>query len=66
MLDVGCGVGATDELLAPHVGALHGVDPAAEAIERATAAEPTVTYQAYDGKALPYDDAASTSRSRSV
>lgn len=57
MLDVGCGVGATDELLAPHVGALHGVDPAAEAIERATAANPTVTYQAYDGKTLPYDDA---------
>jgi SAM-dependent methyltransferase len=57
MLDVGCGVGATDALLAPHVGALHGVDPAAEAVERAAVANPTVTYRAYDGKRLPYEDA---------
>ncbi len=35
MLDVGCGIGQTDALLAPHVRELHGVDLASEAVERA-------------------------------
>jgi SAM-dependent methyltransferase len=57
ILDVGCGVGQTDELLRPHVGHLHGVDVAAEAIKRAAKANPTVAYDVYDGARLPYDDA---------
>jgi SAM-dependent methyltransferase len=57
ILDVGCGVGQTDELLRPHVGHLHGVDIAAEAIKRAAKANPTVAYDVYDGGRLPYDDA---------
>jgi SAM-dependent methyltransferase len=57
ILDVGCGIGQTDELLRPHVGQLCGVDVAAEAIKRAAQANPSVAYDVYDGGRLPYDDA---------
>jgi SAM-dependent methyltransferase len=57
MLDVGCGIGQTDALLAPHVGALHGVDVATESIEHARRTNATVTYRSYDGVTLPYADA---------
>jgi SAM-dependent methyltransferase len=57
ILDVGCGIGQTDELLRPHVGQLYGVDVAAEAIKRAAQANPSVAYDVYDGGRLPYDDA---------
>jgi SAM-dependent methyltransferase len=56
ILDVGCGVGQTDKLLIPHVARLHGVDIAAEAVDRAARANPTVTYDVYDGERLPYGD----------
>jgi len=55
-LDVGCGIGRTDELLAPRVGRLHGADPSAESIARAAEANPTTTYDGYDGVTLPYAD----------
>jgi ubiquinone/menaquinone biosynthesis C-methylase UbiE len=55
-LDVGCGVGVTDALLADRVGALHGVDVAGEAIACAAERNPTVAYQSSDGVALPYRD----------
>jgi len=55
-LDVGCGVGVTDAALADRVGALHGVDVAAEAVARAAEQNPTVAYRSYDGDSLPYDD----------
>lgn len=55
-LDVGCGVGVTDAALAASVGRLHGVDVAGEAVAQAAARNPTVSYTAYDGRHLPYDD----------
>jgi SAM-dependent methyltransferase len=55
-LDVGCGPGETDVYLLPHVGELHGVDVSAELVERAAVTNPSATYLAYDGSALPYDD----------
>ena len=57
-LDVGCGIGITDSFLADHLGGLHGVDTAADAVERAAARNPTVRYQAYDGAVLPFPDGA--------
>jgi SAM-dependent methyltransferase len=57
-LDLGCGIGATDAFLRGAFGELHGADIAAEAIERAAAMNPEVTYTPYDGVRLPYDDGA--------
>jgi SAM-dependent methyltransferase len=57
-LDVGCGVGLTDELLAPQFGELSGVDLAAEAVAEAARRNPDVAYAAYAGDRLPHDDAA--------
>jgi SAM-dependent methyltransferase len=56
-VDIGCGVGSTDSHLAARFGELHGVDTAAETIERAAACNPTVRYQSYDGRVLPFADA---------
>ena len=56
-LDVGCGVGSTDAHLVDHVGSLEGVDLAAAAIEVARRENPGVSYEAYDGSALPQADA---------
>jgi SAM-dependent methyltransferase len=55
-LDVGCGVGITDELLAPHLGALHGVDVSAGVMEAAARLNPSVRYTTYDGATLPFED----------
>lgn len=54
-LDVGCGVGTMDRYLAPAAGELHGVDIADEAVERAARENPSVHYQSFDGKALPFE-----------
>lgn len=56
LLDVGCGVGVTDGFLVDHVGRLLGVDTSREAVVRAQAENPAVSYSAYDGDRLPYDD----------
>jgi SAM-dependent methyltransferase len=56
VLDVGCGPGETDAYLADKVGELHGVDVASELIARASERNPSVSYTAYDGERLPYDD----------
>ena len=56
VLDVGCGVGVTDRFLAGRVGALSGVDIAADAVERARATNPGVRYESYDGSRLPFAD----------
>lgn len=58
VLDVGCGVGATDHHLTGRVGELHGVDVASGAVAAAREANPAATYRVYDGTALPYDDGA--------
>ena len=55
-LDVGCGVGETDGLLAGRFAELEGIDTAKEALRRAAAANPAVRYRVYDGSRLPYDD----------
>jgi SAM-dependent methyltransferase len=55
-LDVGCGIGVTDRFLVDRLGELHGVDIAADAVERARETNPRVNYEAYDGDALPFLD----------
>jgi SAM-dependent methyltransferase len=57
VLDVGCGVGVTDSLLAPHVGALHGIDVSAESVALAAAKNPSARYAAFDGTTFPLPDA---------
>jgi SAM-dependent methyltransferase len=57
VLDVGCGVGETDALLAGRFATLHGVDIASDAVDRAAARNPAVHYGAYDGVRLPFTDA---------
>jgi SAM-dependent methyltransferase len=54
VVDVGCGIGVTDELLAGHFGQLHGVDVAGDALTRARDRNPGVDYRSYDGENLPF------------
>lgn len=56
VLDVGCGVGGLDSLLAPHVRSLHGVDVSQAMIEQASTANPLGCYQQYGGDELPFAD----------
>ena len=58
VVDVGCGVGLSDGLLAPAVGELHGVDRARGALETAARANPRVQYHHFDGERLPFGDGA--------
>ncbi len=55
-LDVGCGVGVTDALIAPRFASVHGVDVAEGVIARAAAANPSVDYSTYAGDMLPFPD----------
>ena len=55
-LDVGCGPGLTDVRVLPHLGSLHGVDVSAPMVERARKANPSASYEVYDGRRLPFDD----------
>ncbi len=57
VLDVGCGIGLTDALLAPRVGAAFGIEPAVEALSEATARGTGARYAAGDARQLPYADA---------
>lgn len=57
VLDVGCGIGLTDKMLAGRFGELHGVDLSKSAVGRASAENPAVNYRSYAGARLPYDDA---------
>ena len=56
VLDVGCGVGKTDRLLAPHLGSLTGVDVSSASVDRARRDNPQVRYEAYDGRILPFQN----------
>ncbi|MBI4532288.1 MAG: class I SAM-dependent methyltransferase [Candidatus Latescibacteria bacterium] len=56
VLDVGSGVGLTDCLLATSFGALYGVDIAEGVVEKAAQTNPSVDYQVYDGKVLPFSN----------
>lgn len=55
-LDVGCGIGVTDRFLVGRFAHLHGIDLAADAVEQARDANPTVDYQAYEGGHMPFED----------
>jgi SAM-dependent methyltransferase len=56
VLDVGCGVGATDSFLLPCVGRLAGVDVSTEMLDLAAAANPGATYRESDGETIPFED----------
>ena len=55
-LDVGCGIGLTDEFLAPSFRELHGVDVSPGMLATARRENPTVEYHLGDGRTLPFDD----------
>ncbi|MBI4688802.1 MAG: methyltransferase domain-containing protein [Nitrospirae bacterium] len=57
VLDVGCGIGLTDNFLASHFKEMHGVDVAGDLIEKAARINPSVCYHGYDGDVLPFSDA---------
>jgi SAM-dependent methyltransferase len=58
-LDVGCGAGALALALAPHVGAVVGVDPVPELLALARErAPPNASFVEGDGMALAFDDGA--------
>lgn len=54
VLDVGCGVGVTDALIASDFRSVSGVDVTAGVVEKAADANPGVNYRIYDGTTLPY------------
>lgn len=58
VLDVGCGIGNYHGIIAPAVGHLSGIDVSAACIEVARVRHPSVTYDCYDGRQLPYQDGA--------
>ncbi len=58
LLDVGCGTGTTDQVLAPRVRSLHGVDVSAEMLVKARQNVPEAEFSWYDGENLPFDDGA--------
>ncbi len=56
ILDVGCGIGLTDQYLVGDFAELHGIDISDKEIERAKITNPTGIYTAYDGRHVPYPD----------
>lgn len=58
LLDVGCGTGTTDQVLAPRVRKLHGVDVSEEMLIKAQLSVPDAEFSWYDGEKLPFEDGA--------
>jgi len=56
LLDIGCGTGTTDQVLAPRVRSLHGVDVSMEMLIRAQLNVPEAQFTWYDGEHLPFND----------
>lgn len=56
ILDVGCGIGITDQYLTGPFGKVYGVDIAKGLVQKAVRLNPKASYKAYDGKRLPYAD----------
>lgn len=56
VLDVGCGVGNTDQFLVPHFGQVCGIDPSPGSIDVARQRIPQAAYAVGDGTAIPHDD----------
>ncbi|MBS9478339.1 class I SAM-dependent methyltransferase [Ancylobacter radicis] len=55
-LDVGCGVGNYHPILAPQMASLTGVDVSGECVNTARKRNQGISYDAYDGETLPYDN----------
>ena len=56
VLDVGCGVGLTDDALKGRFGHIDGVDVSEGAVAEAAAANPWADYASYDGRSLPFEE----------
>lgn len=56
IIDIGCGIGLTNKILAPHFKNLFAVDIAKDLIEKAKSQNPTIQYFHYDGHVLPFPD----------
>jgi SAM-dependent methyltransferase len=56
VLDVGCGVGLTDDALKGRFGHINGVDVSEGAVAEAAAANPWADYASYDGRSLPFEE----------
>jgi SAM-dependent methyltransferase len=56
ILDVGCGIGLTDRYLTSEFAQVHGVDVSPASLAVAEEAHPSVKYQTYDGRELPFGD----------
>jgi SAM-dependent methyltransferase len=55
VLDVGCGPGLTDSFLTGRFGSVAGVDVSMPMVERARQANPSASYECYDGRRLPFE-----------
>ncbi len=55
-LDVGCGIGITDQYLTAHFHKVYGVDLAKGLVQKAAQLNPRALYKAYNGRVLPYPD----------
>src|SRR6266576_1651139 len=56
VLDVGCGVGLTDDALQGRFATIHGVDVSEGAVAEAAAMNPWATYASYEDRTLPFED----------
>ena len=56
VLDLGCGVGLTDRFLNTEFRKLYGIDISEGIIEKAALTNPSVCYQVYDGKRIPFTE----------
>jgi ubiquinone/menaquinone biosynthesis C-methylase UbiE len=56
LLDMGCGIGKVDTLLAPHVQRLVGADVSEASLRQARVRNPQLEYQGFDGRTLPFAD----------
>ena len=56
VLDMGCGIGMYHKSLKTKVGSLNGIDVSSECIEQAKIMNEGVSYEAYNGGRLPYQD----------
>ncbi len=55
ILDIGCGIGLIDKLLAPYFQNLYGVDVEDGVVSHAKAYNPGVRYELYNGSILPFE-----------
>lgn len=56
VLDIGSGIGLTDQFLTSEIKNLYGIDVSAGAVENAKKRNPNVIYTNYGGERLPFDD----------